>query len=138
MGILPRCSYVSATIWLHHFDYNEALGEKKLHVNNKKNAVWCFELVLETAPNRSCTASYLWSHKLSKKNEPDVSDVLLWTPTHGHTSVGWPAKTWIHQLCMDPGCCLEGLPNAIANRNWWMTKESLRNLQCWHAMIIMK
>ena len=28
-----------------------------------------------------------------------VSDVLLWTSTHGYISVGRPAKTYIHQLC---------------------------------------
>ena len=37
-------------------------------------------------------AGHHWrsSHKL-------ISKVLLWTPTYGHTSVGWPAKTYIHQ-----------------------------------------
>ena len=39
-----------------------------------------------------------------------INDILLWTPTHGHTSVGHLAKTYIRQLCMDTGCCLEDLP----------------------------
>ena len=30
-----------------------------------------------------------------------ISDVALWTPTHGHTSVSWSAKTYILQLCGD-------------------------------------
>ena len=29
------------------------------------------------------------------------------TSTHGNTSVGQPAKTYIHQLCADTGCCLK-------------------------------
>ena len=29
--------------------------------------------------------------------------VLSWTPIHGHTSVGWPAKTYIRQLFTDTG-----------------------------------
>ena len=28
MGILPRCSHVSTTVWLHHLDFNEMIGEK--------------------------------------------------------------------------------------------------------------
>ena len=29
--------------------------------------------------------------------------------THRHTGVCWPAKTYIHQLCVDIGCHLEDL-----------------------------
>ena len=28
-----------------------------------------------------------------------LSDGFLGTPTHGHTSVNWPARTYLHQLC---------------------------------------
>ena len=38
-------------------------------------------------------------------------------PTHGCTSVGLPAKIYIHQLCADTGFCLEDLPSAMANRD---------------------
>ena len=38
-----------------------------------------------------------------------ISDVLPWTPTHGHTSFDRPAKTCIHQLCADTGCSLEDI-----------------------------
>ena len=27
MGILPRCNYLSTTVWLHHFEFNEALNK---------------------------------------------------------------------------------------------------------------
>ena len=36
---------------------------------------------------------YCWSSK-----DELISDILLWTTTHGHTSIGWPVKTYIHQL----------------------------------------
>ena len=36
-----------------------------------------------------------------------LSDVLLWTPTHGHTSVSPTAKTFIHQLHVNTGYRLE-------------------------------
>ena len=42
-----------------------------------------------------------------------ISDVLLWTPTHGRAKAGRPARTYIQQLCEDTGCCLEDLPEAM-------------------------
>ena len=42
-----------------------------------------------------------------------ISDVLLWTPTHGR------ARTYIQQLCEDTGCCPEDLPEAMNNREKW-------------------
>ena len=49
-----------------------------------------------------------------------ISDVLLWTPTHGRAKAGRPARTYIQQLCEDPGCCPEDLPRAMNDREeWW-------------------
>ena len=45
-----------------------------------------------------------------------ISNILLWTPTCGHTSVGWPAMTYILHLCADIGGSLEDLPGAIYDR----------------------
>ena len=41
-----------------------------------------------------------------------ISDVLLWIPTHGRAKAGWPARTYIQQLCEDTGCCPEDLLEA--------------------------
>ena len=32
-----------------------------------------------------------------------ISDVLLWTPSHGRAKAGGPARTYIEQLCEDTG-----------------------------------
>ena len=48
-----------------------------------------------------------------------ISDVLLWTPTHGRANAGRPARTYIQQLCEDTGCCLEDLPEAMNDREKW-------------------
>ena len=40
-----------------------------------------------------------------------------WTTTHRHTSIGQPAKTYIHHLCADTGCSLEDLPEVMENRD---------------------
>ena len=45
-----------------------------------------------------------------------ISDVLLWTPTHGRAKAGRPARTYIQQLCEDTGCCPEDLPRAMNDR----------------------
>ena len=33
-----------------------------------------------------------------------ISDVLLWTPSHGRAKAGWPARTYIQQLCSQKTC----------------------------------
>ena len=48
-----------------------------------------------------------------------ISNVLLWKPTHGHTNVGCPQRTYIDQLCEDSGCCAEDLPGAMSDREGW-------------------
>ena len=32
---------------------------------------------------------------------------------------GWPARTYIQQLCEDTGCCFEDLPRAMNDREEW-------------------
>ena len=54
-----------------------------------------------------------------------ISDVLLWTPTHGRAKAGRPARTYIQQLCEDTGCCPEDLPRAMNDREKW--RERVRD-----------
>ena len=56
-----------------------------------------------------------------------IRDVLLWTPTHGRAKAGRPARTYIQQLCEDTGCCPEGLPRAMNDREeWWERVRDIR------------
>ena len=49
-----------------------------------------------------------------------ISDVLQWTPSHRRAGVGWPARTYLLQLCTDKRCSLEDLPEVIEDRDeWW-------------------
>ena len=52
-----------------------------------------------------------------------ISDVLLWTPTYGRAKAGWPARTYIQQLCEDTGCSPEDLPEAMNNREKWRERD---------------
>ena len=55
-----------------------------------------------------------------------ISDVLLWTPTHGRAKAGRPARTYIQQLCEDTGCCPEDLLRAMNDREKW--RERVRDI----------
>ena len=51
-----------------------------------------------------------------------ISDVLRWTPSHSRLKAGWPARTYIQQLCVDTGCSPENLLKAMNDREWWREK----------------
>ena len=61
-----------------------------------------------------------------------ISDVLLWTPTHGHAKAGRPARTYIQQLCEDTGCCPEDLPRAMNDRE--ELRERVRDIRATSAI----
>ena len=55
-----------------------------------------------------------------------ISDVLLWTPTYGQAKAGWPARTYIQQLCEDTGCSPADLPEAMKDKEKW--RERVRDI----------
>ena len=61
-----------------------------------------------------------------------ISDVLLWTPTHGRAKAGRPARTYIQQLCEDTGCCPEDLPEAMNDREKWRERVRISVLPARH------
>ena len=54
-------------------------------------------------------------------------DELLWTPVYGQAKTGWPARTYIQQLCEDTGCSPEDLPEAMNDSEKW--RERVRNIR---------
>ena len=56
-----------------------------------------------------------------------ISDVLLWTPSHGRAKAGRPARTYIQQLSVDTGCSPVDLPEAIDEREGW--RERVRDIR---------
>ena len=76
------------------------------------------------------TATCLPSRKLSKLDEREMqdttgetetsslSDILLWTPTYGRAKAGWPARTYIQQLCEDTNVTLNTC------QKWWTIGRS--------------
>ena len=56
-----------------------------------------------------------------------MSNVLLWTTTHGRAKARRPVRTYIQQLCEDTGCCPEDLPDAMNDREKW--RERVRDIR---------
>ena len=78
--------------------------------------------LLNTQQYKIRHAGHCWRSK-----DELISDVLLWTPTHGCARVGRPARTYIQQLCEDTGCNPEDLPEAMNDREKW--RETVRDIR---------
>ena len=71
---------------------------------------------------RTIHAGHCW-----RSRDKLISDVLLWSPTHGWAKAGRPARTYIQQLCEDMGYSPEDLPEAMNNREKW--RERVRDIR---------
>ena len=84
-------------------------------------------LIMKTIQIRQTRhAGHCW-----RSNDKLISDVLLWTPSHERAKVGWPARTYIQQLCANTGCSLEELPRAMDNRDRWQDGSRKSVLAAW-------
>ena len=92
-------------------------------------------IVLKTTTHKKRHAG----HWLRSKDNL-ISDILVWFLTHGRSSVGWPGRTYLQQLCVDTGRSLEdGL------ERWMIGTDGLREREkkigensCCHHDLIMK
>ena len=67
---------------------------------------------------QSKTKKTCWA--LLESKDQLISYILLWTSSHGHTCVGWPAKIYIYQLCADTTCNVEDwLSGTMTDRHGW-------------------
>ena len=96
-----------------------------------------------TPQSSSCTSTY---HPITKtikirrtrhqehcwgsRDEP-ISDVLLWTPSHGRAKAGRSARIYIQQLCEGTGCSPEDLPKAMTYREGWRGEG--QGYPCWRC-----
>ena len=56
-----------------------------------------------------------------------ISDELLWTPAYGLAKAGWPAWTYIQQLCEDTGCSPKDQLEAMNDKEKW--REKVRDIR---------
>ena len=67
-----------------------------------------------------------------------ISNILLWTASHGRAKAGRPARTYIQQLCADIGCSLEELPGAMDDRDGcqeWVREIHAGTVTWWYIYI---
>ena len=138
MQFLPSSDHVDIAIWMHYIDANYTYGEKswrQLH----KNAVSNIEQVVEPVPHKAAavwppttitkTIQVRWTRHAGhcwRSKDKLISDVLLCTPSHGWAKAGWPAWTYIQQLCVDMRCSPEDLPKTMDDREGW--RERVRDI----------
>ena len=67
-----------------------------------------------------------------------ISDILMWTPSHGRADVGCLARTYLQHICTDTGCNRENLPNVMDNRDEWRgrIREIRARSMTWHDRYI--
>ena len=97
MVFLPNCGCVSTMVWINYLDSNAILKKFWEHHSTK-------EQVYGHLPPISQTIQLRWTRHIrycGRNWDGLISDVPFWTPTYGHTRVGWLAKTYIHQFCGD-------------------------------------
>ena len=71
---------------------------------------------------RTRHAGYCW-----RSRDELMSDVLLWTPSHGQAKAERPAWTSIQQLCEDVRCSPEDLPEVMNDtERWWERVRDIR------------
>ena len=125
-----------------------------------KYAASNIEQVLEAAPNKAAAVRPSATHHQNyptrhaghcwRCRDELISDIPLWTPSHGWAKARQPARTYIQQLCADTGCSLEDLPREIDNRHmaeegqgdpWWqhyimMRKFRISLVWCHHTKLL--
>ena len=79
--------------------------------------------ITKTIQNRRTRhAGHCWRSK-----DELISDLLLWTPSHGRAKAGRQARTYIQQLSEDTGCSPEDLPEAMNDGERW--REMVRDIR---------
>ena len=118
---LPICDCVGTSVGMHHLYITKHTG-KKLNGNYTRTLSAVFEKIQEAAYHKTAAEQPLPSHLTNhsrrsrlaenyrRSQDQFISDVLLWTPTHGQTSVIRSERTYTYQLSADTGCSLE---------EWW-------------------
>ena len=136
---LPGSGRIDTAIWMHYMDSNKTAREearRQLHNNAASN----LEQVRAATPHKTPTVRppapitktiqvirTRHAGHCRRSREELISDVLLWTPTHGRAKAGRTARTYIQQICQDTGCSPEDLPEAMNDRAKW--RERVRDIR---------
>ena len=122
MQFLPSSGRIDTVVWMHYLELTKR-PEKKLDGNYTR----MLRAILNKSGRQHPTRHQLYGHlppitktiqvrrtrhaeHCWRSRDELISDLLLWTPAYGQAKAGWPALTYIEQLCEDTGCSPEDLP----------------------------
>ena len=114
--------YKSSILDIEHSPYYIALGSTQTH-----KVIYLRPITKTIQVRRARHAGHCW-----RSRGELIRDVLLWTPTHGRSKAGRPARTYIQQLSEDTGCCPEDLPRAMNDRE--ESRERVRDIRATSAI----
>ena len=115
---LLSCSRVCTTVWLHHMDSNQTLGEK-VRWEPRKDTVCCFEQILEAAPHKTSavqpiTPPHLANHPI--KTGKTAREVRMHSPMDDYT---WTHRCWLTcKILYSPTLCGEWTLSRIYREQW--------------------
>ena len=126
--LLYRC-----TIWTKRMeeklDYNckrilqTVLNKSRRQLPTKQQLYGHLLLISKTIQiRRTRHTGHCWRSK-----DELISNVLLWTPSHGRENNGWPARTYLQRLCTDTGCSIEDPTGTMDDRDEW--RERVREIR---------
>ena len=72
---------------------------------------------------RSKHARHSWRSK-----DVLISDILLWTPSHGRANAGRSARTFMQQLFANTWCSHEDLPGAVDDTDGWRVRNHRKRM----------
>ena len=103
------------------FRHKITLNRLTCHQNQSISVFWisCSNKDLTIMCHFCCIMATDTQDTAGKSKDELIRDVLLWTPAYGQAKAGWPARTYIQQLCEDTGCSPEDLPKAMNDREKW-------------------
>ena len=117
-----RCIQTSARAHTHTYTHTHTHTHIYIYIYIRHQLYGHLPPITKTIQvRRTRHAGHCW-----RSRDELISDVLLWTPTHGREKAGRPAQTYIQQLCEDAGCCPEDLPEAMNDRERW--RERVRDI----------
>ena len=104
-----------------------------LYVNSSTSAtktLYCNTYIIIIHTNQTCRT------QLEKQGRAHKWCDSYGPPSYVREKAGWPARTYIHQLCVDTGYSPENRPEAMNDREEW--RERVNDNPCWrHDMMIM-
>ena len=124
--IFPSCCRVHTTVWMNHLDADTAYWEKAWR-QLYKDAMSYIKTIPEATAQKIAVEQLAATHLEDHPNETNktdrtlpeelISDVPLWTSSHGQAIVGQPAKTFLSQICT------EYMLEAMDDRDGWLERK---------------